>query len=314
MDRLARFARRARSRLRAGGAVSVESRLAWILGSPRSGSTWLLGLLKAGPGVVAIDEPAIGFHLAPPVSSVVGLRPERVAPEQFRLNDLRADSGDYFFARRHAAVWQPLLRDLILGRLEAQIADETRGRATNPICVLKEPHGTIGADILMATLPASRMILLLRDGRDVVDSELAAATSGSWAMSALEGYAPADDDRLGYVRDRAHAWLARTLVAERAFEAHAESLRMRIRYEDLLEDPEGILGSLSEWLGLGLAPDRIREAVRETDFDALDPSVRGPGRFARAARPGLWRESLSAEEQAVLTEILGPKLTELGYA
>jgi hypothetical protein len=313
MNRLARFVRGARPRLRASRAAAVESRLAWILGSPRSGSTWLLGLLKASPRVVTIDEPAIGLHLAPPLSSVVGLRPDRVAPERFRLNDVRGDSGDYFFARRHAAVWQPLLRDLILGRLEAQIADTSQGRPANPMCIVKEPHGTIGADILMSTLPGSRMILLLRDGRDVIDSELAAATSGSWAMSTLEGYAPADADRLGYVRDRSYAWLARTLAAERAFEAHPEDLRTRIRYEDLLQDPASILRSLSDWLDLDLTPDRIREAVTETDFDALDPSMRGPGRFARAARPGMWRESLSPEEQAVVAGILGPKLAELGY-
>ena len=282
-----RLLRAAQMRLRIGGAAALESRLAWILGSPRSGSTWLLGLLNASVRVIAVDEPAIGSHLAIPVSSLVGLHQERLAPEQFRLNDLRRDSADYFFARRYEHIWRPLLRDLILGRLRAQVADSMPGRTANPICVLKEPHGTIGADVLMATLPRSRMILLLRDGRDVVDSELAAATSGSWAMAALAAYAPADDDRLGYLEDRAKVWLARTLVAERAFAAHPEALRMRIRYEDLLEDPEGIIASLSNWLELGLTGDRIREAVTRTDFRRLDPGIRGPWPLCACGQAGV---------------------------
>src|SRR5207253_9252984 len=35
-----------------GPGVAFESRLVWILGSPRSGSTWLLRMLGSLPGVV----------------------------------------------------------------------------------------------------------------------------------------------------------------------------------------------------------------------------------------------------------------------
>ena len=42
-------------------------------------------------------------------------------------------------------------------------------------------------------------------------------------------------------------------------------------------------------------------------------SERGPKEFHRAATSGLWRENFSDEEQAVLHEVLGPKLRQLGY-
>ena len=42
---------------------ALESRLVWVLGSPRSGSTWLSSLLRASPRVVRVDEPGIGVHL-----------------------------------------------------------------------------------------------------------------------------------------------------------------------------------------------------------------------------------------------------------
>jgi len=293
----------------------LEERLVWILGSPRSGSTWLLGLLKASPRVIAIDESAIGSHIAIPVTSITGVRPVRVAPDRFRVNDLRSDAPDYFFARRYEHVWRPLLRDLILGRLAAQVADAVAERKIDdPICVLKEPHGSIGSDVLMAALPRSRMIFLLRDGRDVIDSEVDAASAGSWAMSILEGYAPvANADREAFVRERAHAWLARTVITEAAYQRHPPDRRMRVRYEDLLQDAEKHLGALDAWLDLRLEAPEIRDRVGKTQFGRLRPEVRGCGRFARAATPGLWRQNLRPSEQALLEEMLGPKLRELGY-
>jgi hypothetical protein len=53
--------------------------------------------------------------------------------------------------------------------------------------------------------------------------------------------------------------------------------------------------------------------VAELSFEAIPAESRGPGRFARAATPGLWRENLSTEEQRLLMDVIGPKLQQLGY-
>jgi hypothetical protein len=295
--------------------ADLESRLVWILGGPRSGSTWLLALLRASPRVVGIDEPWIGAHIALSMTSAIGVRPHRVPPGAFRLNDMRAETTDYFFSRRYEPVWRPLLRDLILGRLEAQVADVSRETGVrDPVCVIKEPNGSLASDIVMATLPRSRMIFLLRDGRDVIDSELDGLRAGAWARSHAEGYETSDEARLGLLRLWAHGWLHGTLATQRAYESHPPELRMMLRYEDLLEDTDGHLASLDEWLDLGMGPDRIRETVARTRYASLRPEDKGPGRFARAASPGLWRENLSPEEQATLDEIIGPKLREVGYS
>jgi len=53
--------------------------------------------------------------------------------------------------------------------------------------------------------------------------------------------------------------------------------------------------------------------VAEFAFEQIPSDRRGPGQFARAATPGLWRDSFSDEERAAVEQIAGPKLAELGY-
>ena len=259
-----------------------------------------MNLLAAGDGVVKIDEPGIGSHLGVLIGALMGLEAE--TPDRYRLNDARAGAPDYFFSREFEAVWRPALRRLLLERLGAQV-DRAR------LAVLKEPHGSEGADVVMACLPRSRLIFLLRDGRDVIDSELDAATAGSWAMDIVPGFDAGD--RMTYIRRRAHLWLWRAEVVQRAFDAHPPALRRLVRYEDLRTDPRATLESLADWLNLDDAP--ILRAAERTAFEHLPPGKRGRGQFIRAAQPGLWRENLSPDEQLAVMEIIGAKLEDMGY-
>jgi hypothetical protein len=62
-----------------------------------------------------------------------------------------------------------------------------------------------------------------------------------------------------------------------------------------------------------VSDDAVRKLVQERAFDAIPAELRGPDKFFRAAQPGLWRENLSADEQAAVERVIGPKLRELGY-
>jgi hypothetical protein len=279
---------------------SVERRLVWIFGSPRSGSTWLANLLARGGDVVMLDEPGIGAHLGCTPNALHGLRQE--APTPKRLEDLRRGAPDYFFSTEYEANWRPALRRLLIKRFAAQLGGAR-------LAVIKEPHGSEGADILMSLLPESRFIFLLRDGRDVIDSELDAAQPGSWATRQVPGVVLGD--RVDYVRERARLWLWRTETVQRAFAGHSPDLRWRVRYEDLVADAGQALRPVARWLHLD--EEAVLKAASDIAFDRLPPDERGPGRFARAAAPGLWRENLTDDEKVAIEEIVGAKLRELGY-
>jgi hypothetical protein len=102
-------------------------------------------------------------------------------------------------------------------------------------------------------------------------------------------------------------------VSEMALAAHDPALGYEVRYEDLRADPERELGGILAWMGLERSPAQLAEAVAANSFDRLPADQRGEGKRNRSARPGRWRENLSAAELEVVHEVVGDRLERLGY-
>ena len=158
-----------------------EDRLLWIFGSSRSGSTWLLRMLSELEGAVPIDDPHLGHHLGVWRPIPLAWAAANADPELTILNEIKREKPSYFFSDRYRDVWGPALRELIVARFDAQARDTRFPAGADPLVIVKEPGSHI-ADLLMSLFRRSRMIFLLRDGRDVVDSWLAAHRSGAWAL------------------------------------------------------------------------------------------------------------------------------------
>ncbi len=264
---------------------------------------------------MAVNEPLIGWYLGPFMSDLPGWDAASLDVSNFTLRRVQASKRDQFFAREFSDVWLPSLRRMMLERFGAHVA-RYPPKAVPPskaVVVLKEPNGSQSADVLSAALPRSRLLFLLRDGRDVVDSELAANLPGSWvAREYPGGDGVRDADRLDFVVQSAHKWLWRTEVVREAYASHRGPKRL-LRYEDLLGEPVSRLAQVFDWLGLPVPNARVEEIVQRHAFEGVPEDKRGYRGFWRAASPGLWRQSLRAEERAALAETLGPKLRELGY-
>ncbi len=297
----------------AGFSVSGrESSLTWIFGSSRSGSTWLLRMLGDLPDVVPIDDPHLGHHLGvwrPIPLAWAGSEP---APKLRTLTDIKRDKPDYFFSDRYRDVWLPALRRLVTERFDAQIRDVAADKGiAEPVAIVKEP-GSHVADMIMSMFPSSRLLFLLRDGRDVVDSWLDAYRDGSWAMK--EGaYAVSPEQRLSFVRWQSSVWRFRTEVVQRAYDAHEPSARIVVRYEELRRQPARVLERICLQFGIRADIKTLESIAERHSFSRAPGQERGSGKEMRYAEPGRWRQSMTEAEEAAMLEIMGDKLEELGY-
>jgi LPS sulfotransferase NodH len=282
--------------------------LGWILGSSRSGSTWLLRMLSELDGVAGIDDPHLGHHLGVWRPIPLAWAAAEEEPELATLIDIQHGDDDFFFNDRYAEAWEPALRDLILARFRAQADDRAPDARA---LVVKEP-GSQAAELLSRLFASATLIFLLRDVRDVVASWLDAYRPGSWAEP--QGAFPASRrGRVPLARWLASVWLYRTEAVERAIAGHPGPT-VTVRYERLRSDPEGELGRIAGALGLDCDDVELADAARVHDFEQVAPSHRGRGKPIRAARPGAWTDELSAAERRAVVEVTGRKLVELGYA
>ena len=313
---------------------AFESRLVWIFGSTRSGSTWLLRLLchpltlepedglgfslpaaaLGGPPLDAlpVNEFLLGHHLAPRTGDPIKTRDGQYVPAT--VNSFWSSAADYALSRHFENVWRPELRRFALVRLHATLerAATRFALADDPAVVIKDVGTSHAAQMTMSLLPRSRLLFMVRDGRDVIDSLIHAAQPGGWFARITKPLISSEEDRLDYVREKAIEWASWTGSCQRAWAAHPPKLRRMVRYEELLADPVGELDSLCRWIGLKRETVALEEAVSANAFGVHEPT--GPTEFARAASPGLWRQNLSPEEQRIAQEIMGARLADLGYA
>ncbi len=317
-----RLGRRARVESRRTRAIRArwaedgfESQLVWVFGSPRSGSTWLLYLLAEHPAIVPVNEPLIGVYLTPFLSDLPGFDATSLETKDFSIRKVKERAPDQFFSEQFSRVWEPALGRMMRERFKAHAVNYPPDvPISNARVVLKEPNGSQSADLLMRALPGSRLLFLLRDGRDVVDSELAANLSGSWVSAQFPGVQGVTNGaRLEFAVQSAHKWLWRTEVVQRAYAEH-RGPRLIVRYEELLRDPTTHLREIFAWLELPIDESRLAAWIDKHSFEQVPEEARGAREFFREARPGAWRENLSDEEQSAVEDVIGPKLRELDYA
>ena len=179
--------------------------------------------------------------------------------------------------------------------------------------MIKEPNGSHAADVVMSLLPRSRLIFLIRDGRDVIDS-LMHANAADWTSGPdMNLSVEREEQRIEFVKLQSQLWLENTKGTERAYDSHPPELRARIRYEDLRADTPAALTPLARWLDPGFGDELLETAAASLSFESYPPEAKGPQSALRAATPGLWRQNMTAVEQALMNEIMGERLRDFGY-
>jgi hypothetical protein len=291
---------------------ALESRLVWIFGSPRTGSTWLLQMLaEAGaPGVATIDETWAGE-----IFNRTFAWPKDGTLKIMSSADAHANLDGWVLGAEREPLWRPLMRAFLLEGFEHQLRNgQARTDWESPFLVIKEPNTSEAADTLVTLLPRSRILFLVRDGRDVVDSMVDHYQSASWGAPQDLGWdALPREEREKVLMGTAANWVYRMDAVQRARELVSPDAVLTVRYESLLAETPSELVRVARWLGVEGSDDWAADVASRHAFERIPEEQRGKGKFHRAATPGLWRQNMTDSEQGMLREVMREKLQELGY-
>jgi Sulfotransferase domain len=279
---------RERAYLELGRWRSRESidpaKMVWIFGSGRSGSTWLRSMMGELEGAGVWEEPMVG--------RLFGEFYSRAPKDNLR-------SADFVMGNPIRKGWIRSIRNFVL---DGALYSNPRLRSGEYL-IIKEPNGSVGAPLLMEALPESRMILLVRDPRDVVASVLDAATEGGWLYQSRRGKTKAKRKTSrrpnAFVRERANVYRRGVQRAWRAYDAH-KGPKVLVRYEDLRADTMNEMRRIYAVLGIAVEDEDLQQAVEKNSWENVPAREKGRGKFYRRGTSGGWKEDLTPRQVAVV--------------
>ncbi len=299
------------AKLRAGrGAEDVEARaegirpenIIWVFGTAKTGSSWFGSIMADPQGYYAWREPNVG--------NLFGTHFYERAEGKYRDRKNKHWERFWILGEGYRETWINSVRSFVLEGARARFPEMT----DTTYLVIKEPHGSHGAPLLMEALPECRMIFLVRDPRDVAASALAARVKGSWLYERHRDRL-GGEDTLGdvspdeIVRERAERYLRDIGKVKAAYEAH-EGYKTLVRYEDLRADTLGEMERIYRALRLTVDEAELARAVEKYSFENIPERKRGPGQSRRKATPGGWREDLTPHQIEIVEEITATLLHE----
>jgi len=277
---------------------TLEKNLVWICSSARSGSTWL-GRDLLSHETKYINEPTITDHLA----TISSYHDDKIT----RMIDRAKNVGSYFFSDMYKDTWKFFLRKLILNRIHAEMED------LSSKIIIKEASEIDASDIISECLPNSKLIILLRDGRDIIDSDLDGRQKGGWMIKQTGAKSIGEKNRKPYIERRAKRWYSLATNLIKTMEVHNSNLLLVIKYEDLRKNTLVELKKLYDFLEIKILDEKIMEIIDKFSFEKIPTGQKGKGKFYRSASPGKWKESFSSDEKVIIDRIMGPTLKKLGY-
>lgn len=276
----------------------VERNLVWVFGSSRGGTTWLGSQLLSYQTKIMFE---------PRIARFIGDRRNWIV-EKGKKIEKQSRNPDYIFSEKTKNNWRYFLRKLIINRIYFQFPD------FNSRIVIKEPLEKGGSDVISECLPNSRIILLIRDGRDIIDSKIdAISEKKSWGTKAL-GINPLNQNqKLDFIRTNAIMWNEFVEDLMRTYENHSKNLRILVRYENLRKNTLTELQKIYDFLEIDITKEELENLVSKFSFENIPSKSKGKGKFTRFASPGMWKKNFNEEEKKLMKSIMEKSLTRMSY-
>ena len=282
-----------------------DPKIVFVVGCPRSGTTWMMWLLAQHPSVVVCHHGAF-FHALKPLRDWwqydVGYGKSIYVPCKNEKEGKGNEAGD-----NHTKVslneilsideFYNYSRELglhVFGKI-ASCGNETQ------VVVEKTPENLQFSEWILKIFPEAYILHVIRDPRSVYSSNCKAVYS--WAEAREFPTSPIQ---------AAKRWRA---YIERGKQTRKKSDNYReIRYEALHQDGVKELGEIYSWLNLPTSPDILEQAVEASTIDKLrNCQGLAPKGFFRKGAVEAWQEELSRSEINIIEYISGNLMEEFGY-
>lgn len=172
----------------------------------------------------------------------------------------------------------------------------------------KTPVHVYFIDSIVGMMPDVRIVELVRDPRSILASRKARSTDRWRSTRAASGAIVIDRVIFDPTLD-SFKWRSAISAGTRAKRKYPGSV-LRIRYEDLVQEPTRTIEEICRFIGIRYDPQMLQVGwVNSTTSIVNSPISSGIGTAAMEK----WRESLSAGEITIIQKILRLEMNLLGY-
>lgn len=326
-----------------GGVPRQKARVFFVVGVPKSGTTWLMRTLDRHPEILCrgegrfFDQQMRRDNLKEMQTSEhikFKIQPSSLYHSLSDSEDLRLwiersvwtrdDDAEEHMRNLTRVATNYFLSQKLRKSGKKMVGDKTPLSSTKIMREISEIY------------PSARVIHIIRDGRDTAVSRIHHNWNRAIDRGGTKHFAPEElDKRERYrkdpegfresgesiftdrlIRESAKIWETRTRAAHHDGPALLKDNYAEVRYEDLLERPQEEFRRLFSFLEARDDEKTVARCVEATSFEKRAGRARGKEDAGSGMRKGIsgdWKNVFTGNDRDVFKKIAGDLLVELGY-